>query len=281
MYMRRLLRFLIIIICAAVPAAALANYTVESVEGKVTVVRGDENTAAAAGMKLRANDKLNISPGAKIVIYNELTKELDTSTTAGHTDVTSLMFNARSQASSNNIISKASITPRSSGNTRQYTQGSVKRAMTAYDPEGASVNADPAQIALRIIRTLDGSIAAGNLPVAVQTDSVDNRRCGFTVTNPLNFPIYLNTLQLSRTQAGGVELSKLGQPTGCYVLLPGQTISRSQTEGLATDELHFLVIAHYQFDIDDVLAAIAGLRDKSIRTPEADDSLEVYIVPIN
>ncbi|MDE6300982.1 MAG: hypothetical protein K2M19_04640 [Muribaculaceae bacterium] len=280
MDIKKYIRLLMLVLVAMMPLAAAANYTVDSVEGKVTVSRGGNESEVTRGMKLNVNDRLTIAPGAKITIYNALTKELYTSTTAGRTDVTSLMFNARSQASSSNIISKARVTPRSSGNTRAYTQGSVKRALTLYDPEGASVNADPTQIAMQVWGVMNGTAVPRELTVEVKSDSAGTTGRGFTVSNPLPYPIYINALRLSRSKAGGVELSQLGQPTGCYVLLPGQSISRSQAEGIDPEEAHFLVITHYQFDVDEVLTALEGLRDKSIHGVPEDDSLEVYIAPV-
>lgn len=278
--MSKYIRIMILTLVALLPLTSAANYTVDSVEGKVTVNRDHTDIPATPGMELSANDKLNIAPGAKIIIYNALTKELYSSVSAGKTDVTSLMFKARTQASSNNILGKASVTPRSAGNTRQYTQGSVKRALSAYDPEGAAVNADPAQIALQITQVLTGASLPTPVPLEIKADSVGENGRTFTVTNTLPYPIYFNALKVSRSKAGAVELSQLGQPTGCYVLLPEQTITRTHAEDIEPAELHFLVITHYQFDVDEVLSSMAAIRNKSLRVSPMDDSLEVYIVSV-
>ncbi len=254
--------------------AANANYTVHSVEGSVTVVKGSTQTPATKGMKLAANDDLIISEGAKVEIYNAMTKEIYASSKAGRSSVMSVMMNARSSAknTASAINKHVRFNASAATNSRQYTEGSIKRSMLTFDPEGGNLTVDPGQMAVNVLGSMDSATPDSELPVPCAHSPLGERGLQFRIENTLDFPIYFNVL---KSAGNAVSLSELGQPTGCYVLLPGQALSREHLDGLAKDDKHFIVVAHCKFDVDDLIAAITELQTKPATKP--DETLPVYL----
>lgn len=131
--MKHFLLLLVMALCASF--AARAQYNIYKVEGQVSVIQGKESVEAKKGQSLKANDQLNISPGAKVEIYNSLTKEIYTSTKSGKTRVIDLMMAARQSAESTAgaVNSNIRLGAGAATNTRQYTEGSIKRAVLVAD----------------------------------------------------------------------------------------------------------------------------------------------------
>lgn len=267
-------KLLMTLLLGMMSIAVSANYTVHNVEGNVTVVKGSAQTTATKGMTLAANDELIISEGAKIEIHNAMTKEIYASSKAGRMSVMSVMMSARSSArnTASAVNKHMRFGASAATNSRQYTEGSIKRSMMAFDPEGGSLNVDPKMMAATIAGSMSTATSDSELPVPCAQSPLGESGLQFRIENTLDFPIYFNVLKAAGKD---VSLSELGQPTGCYVLLPGQALSREHLNGLAASEKHFLVVAHCKFDVDDLIAALSEL--KGAKTTQPDESLPVYL----
>lgn len=86
-------------------------------------------------------------------------------------------------------------------------------------------------------------------------------------------------LKVKDDSIAGISISELGQPSGSYVLLPSQTISREQLTPLPTDERHILIMTHFHFDIDKLIEQIESIT-KSNEAGIPDSSLKVYLSPL-
>ena len=274
MVFRKYIMTLILVLTAFV---ASANYTVHSVEGNVTVVKGSVESPVTKGMKLSANDDLIISEGAKIEIHNAMTKEIYASSKAGRASVMSVMMSARSSAgkTASAINKQVRFNPSPATNARQYTEGAIKRSMMAYDPEGGSLSVDPRQMAVNVLSALPATTATSELPVPCAQSPLGESGLQFRIENTVGFPIYFNVLKVAGTAPTEISLSELGQPTGCYVLLPGQALSREHPDGLDSNDRHFIVVAHCKFDVDDLISATG---ESNIRQElKVDQTLPVYL----
>ena len=191
-------KLIVLFIVGIVSLAANAAYTVHNVEGTVTVVKKTGEEPATKGMELSANETLVIGTNAKIEIYNSMTKEVYTSTTSGRTTVMDVMMNARKSAGKNlsAINSYVRFGSKERSNTRQYTEGSVKRAMQTYDPEGGSFTIEPRQLAEHVLAGVKAKKSTENVPVEVTHAPMGESGLEFRVVNTLSFPIYLNVLKL-------------------------------------------------------------------------------------
>lgn len=273
--------FLITLTCLACALCTWADYTVMSVEGKVMLLRGNEKVALVKNMALNANDELEISTGAKVEIHNTNTRENYTCSTRGTISVIDAVLRARSQASDNlgAVTSRMRLGAGKRTNTRSYTEGSIKRSMAAYDPEGGNLSLDPTQMANIIVAGLDRGLDSASLPVPVAQSPVGDSGLQFRIQNSFDFPIYINVLKVKGD--GAVELSELGQPTGCYVLLPGQALGREHAAGLNRADRHVLVLTHFKFDVDDVLSAIANPEGEPDGLPVDTDDVSLYLHSLN
>lgn len=272
MLLRKL--FLLLTLCLAA-VAAQAAYTVHNVTGNVTVAKKTGSVAVTKGMELTANETLVLEKNASVEIYNSATKDIYKAEGPARLSVMDVMMNARRSASSelSTMTKYIRFGPQERSNTRKYTEGSVKRSMQVYDPEGGNMTVDPHQLAVNIISGLNSKTAAHEIPVETNHAPMGETGLEFRVHNTLDFPVYLNVIKIDNKN--NVELSELGQPTGCYVLLPGQAISREHADGLDSSQRHVLVMTHCQFDIDDLLNSINELNASGEKlTP--DESLSVY-----
>lgn len=273
------LRKLVVMLTLALAAfAASAGYTVHNVEGDVTVAKKTGEVPAVKGMDLAANDNLVIGANGRIEIYNSMTKEVYSADTPGRLTVMDVMMGARKSSSANvsSINKYVRFGAQERSNTRKYTEGSVKRAMQVYDPEGGAMSVDPRQLAVNVLAGLKAGDTA-DVPVEVSHAPMGETGLQFRVRNTLDFPVYMNVIKVDKN--GSVDISELGQPTGCSVLLPRQAMSREHEDGLAPDSRHVLVITHCQWDIDELVSAINELK-ASGSAETADDTLPVYQITL-
>lgn len=134
-------KFLIAAIISLLANFCYAAYIVHNVEGNVLLEKKTEKIPVTKDMELNANDMLVIGENSKIEIYNSNTKEIYTSTEPGKLTAMSVMLNAQKSSSSElkNITSQIKLSPGDRSNTRQYTEGSVKRAIDVYGTDCDSV----------------------------------------------------------------------------------------------------------------------------------------------
>lgn len=266
---------------AAVPACRAA-YVVHSVRGNVLIVSSGSRVAAEAGMKVSPADNVVVPEGASIEILNDINNTIYSSTTSGEMSFTRLMLDAKALAADNsaNINSRLNFAGRTRGdkNKRVYSEtGMVKRSQSTFDPEASGISVDPGALA----RVIAGSIRKGECA----NDSTLGFTCtleprpAFTIENRLDSPVYFNVLLISEHSA---EISPLGLPSASFVLLPGQTLSRSQNQALGESGKHFIVATHYSYDVDALLDELA--KELSTQTDSQDGPelrLPVFIVSLN
>lgn len=258
-----------------------ANYTLNSFSGNVTVRQNGRTGDAQKGMTLTSADEITIAKGGTVEIYNASTKELFTSSTPGTNTVMGIMLDSRKKASNTvgSMNERWTVGKnKSEGNTRLYTEGLVKRTMTVYDPEARNFEVDPHQLAIHVYSALTSDRQPGKriFPTEVASSRLEDNGLGFSVTNTLKHPIYMNLIKINETAPDAVELSELGQPMWCYVILPGQTISRSQLEGLDKANSHLLIMTYCRFDIDNLIEQTNEFL-KSPPTESSDSTLPVFI----
>lgn len=261
--------------------SAVANYTLYSFSGNITLTKGGRNITPEKGMKVGAADEIVIGPGATVEIYNAATKEIFKSVGEGKTSVMGIMLDARKQSGNSMGAINDRWTMSKSGtpnNNRLYTEGLVKRSMHVYDPAAENREVDPHQLALHICSSMrtPGKLETVSFPTEVSSQHLEGGGLNFSVANSLAFPIYMNVLKVQETSLGAVELSELGQPLSCYVILPGQSISREQLHGLDGSESHILILTYCRFDIDRLIEeANTLLQMPPDQMPDAD--LPVYL----
>ncbi len=276
--MKHILTLILVVLITSLPT--FAKYELYSFEGNITIKQANHDVKPERGMELNASDKIDIPTGGIVKIYNTVTKEVFTSVSEGQNSVMGIMLDARKQ--SENTASAINDRMRfaakgQQGSTRLYTEGLVKRSMQVYDPEAQNLIVEPEVLALHIVKAITTPAEATiEFPTPMTHGPIGESGLNFKIENSLSFPIYLNVIKLNETQLGAIEISELGQPMGCYVLLPGQTISRQHFAGLSSTESHYLVMTHCRFDIDELIARVNKLlSEHSDRT--ADIHLPVYI----
>ncbi|MDE6134570.1 MAG: hypothetical protein K2F79_03240, partial [Muribaculaceae bacterium] len=153
--------------------------------------------------------------------------------------------------------------------TMYVENGKVTRALDTFDPDATDLRIDPEALARFILASAlndDFRPEAFLASFACPSDGF-----GFSLTNGNDEPIYINIVKASRKAEGGYDISPLGQPVGSYVLLPGQTIARSQPQIPESYEKHILIATHYFCAIDDLV--------ESLRKAAADPGTEGAPVP--
>ncbi|MDE5808014.1 MAG: hypothetical protein K2H76_07830 [Muribaculaceae bacterium] len=276
-------RILAILLLALSFGTAWAHYTLHTVVGDVKVESAGKTAAATKGQAVKATDYIIIPQGGKVEILNDLDKRVYTSIKPGKISVTKLMIEARGLASDNgaNVASRMSLGRKSpKGSEKVYVEkGMVRRSLATYDPEGDMMEMDAETLGRYVASSIkDGSFSSGEgAPVSITSQRLPEGGIGFKMENTLQFPVYFNIIKLRKGDNSGVEISPLGQPAGSYVVLPSQTLSREHFPAISEDEVHLLVMANCQYDVDKVIEEIIkGLDDPSL-TKDKSSSLPVYV----
>lgn len=280
----RLMQISFMLIGILVPSVAMGGYVVKGIKGDVKVVRSGGTQKLTVGSAVTAADVIEIGQGAEVEILNEISKTIYTSTKSGRTTVSRMMLDAKSKASDNlgnvnrHMRFGGSVTSKDS---RVYVEtGMVKRAMTSYDPDASGIEIDPESLGVWLARVICGKDIGKEFPVTVSTEksSCDIKK-EFSLSNTGDYPIYFNVFN---TCKGGeqieVEVSEFGQPSGCYVLLPGHAIDRRTMRECVAGEM-FIVGAPCPFDVDATLDAVnKNLHSEELEGPIVD--MPVYIKKI-
>lgn len=263
----RLAGFLMAIIVAllACPLAVEAAYVVHSVSGNVGLVAKGSTTPLKKGMSVGPSDVIDIPENGKLEIFNELDGKVYSSVKSGRFSVIRLMLDAKDQASDNAGNVKGQLALGKGENTiegRLYMEkGMVKRSQTVFGQDSENVDVDGRTLA----RYVASVVYTGNLdsrvelPVKIEHERGEGVGIKFRLVNDLDFPVYFNVLKITGSQAPVLEVSELGQPTGCYVVLPGQALSREQFAVPNSDTRHVLIMSHCKYDIGEVIDFIGDL----------------------
>ncbi len=264
--------------------SCMAKYTLYNFNGDLSISRNGRTIDLQKGMELSAFDMINISDGASIEIFNDQNSQIYKSKTSGSFSVTRIMIDAKGQASNhlegiNDKMRFGKSTDESS--TRVYAaKGMVSHALAVYDPEGNTIQVDPQILGTHIATTLRDttSIISSPFPATLTIGSITDGGRSFRLENSLNFPVYFNLIKIKDAKIGAIEISELGQPTGCYVVRPGQALSREQFAGLDTNAMHVLIMTHCYFDIDKVIETVGAIMsDPNHTANNADTTLPLYL----
>lgn len=259
---------------------AAADYVVHSVTGNVTRETRAGKVAVKKGDKLSPKDDIVIASGSRVEIFNTVSKEISGSSRIGTSSVMDIVLRADSKQNDTfgQIQKRVRFGGAAKTNARQYTEGSVTRSFESYDPSGAAFSLNAKEIAAHIVYGKQQEYR-DLAPVAGCTFSpVGEGGLQFKMVNTFDFPIYLNVVKY-KDGFQDAAISELGQPTGCYVLLPGQSILREHTRSLAPETQHLLVMAHCKFDIDELLSVLPDVAGSAALTPHDSDT-QIYLQPL-
>lgn len=279
---RTVFALLLTLLSGAVPCSA--GYIVHSVSGKVTITSSGKKSPAEAGRRIAPSDMVVIPEGAVIEILNDVNNIIYTSTTTGELSFNRLILDAKAHAADNsaNINSRLNFTGRrvSDRKNRVYSEtGMVKRTQSAFDPEASNMTVNPTALAHSIVSAVrQGAVNPDSTLIFSATSGPGQ---SFTLENPLESPVYFNVLRFGE---GSADISPLGLPSASFVLLPGQSLSRSQRSPVPEGERHIVVATHYSYDIDALLEALsvelsAGAGAQDAASPEL--NVPVFIASVN
>lgn len=280
--LKNILTALIIAISGVLPA--MARYTLYNHEGNVSVIRNGQRVALKKDMELSVLDVVVIGKGGVIEIFNDQNSQIYKSKSTGEFSVTRIIIDAKGQATSHleGINDKMRF-----GKSNDETQarvyaakGMVTHALEVFDPEGKDLQVDPMVLGRHIVTSISDTAAINDtpFPAILKKETAGEESRSFRIENTLNFPIYFNIVKVNDDNAGNIRISELGQPTGCYVVLPGQALSREQFAGFDSKSLHLLIMTHCYFDIDKVIENMSELITSGESASEdADISLPLYI----
>lgn len=274
---------LLFFLTAAVLSAA-ARYTIFSVGKNVQIKRNGAVLAADKGMEVKATDYIIIGKGGSIEILNSLNSMIFKCEQEGEFSVTRIMIDARDASETGaaaSIREKTRFTGSMGKSSNVYVEtGMVKRAMATYDSEGGNIQIEPISLSRHVVNALRKSKDEETaFPVEIGCGSA-NGGLQFHLVNTMEFPLYFNIIKITDRTLEQIEISELGQPTGCYVLLPGQAISREQFSGIDPAESHILIMTHCRFNIDDLMDGIDEVKKEKNAIAE-DGNLSVYFQRLN
>lgn len=257
--MRRIFLTLCILLCATL---LHAQYTVHSMTDGVQVKSGSTVSPAKVGTTLRGSDHVVIPAGGKVEVLNNGNKKIYTSTVTGEVSVFDLIMNANKSANNHakTVADRLNFgKSAASGNATVFKEtGMVTRSMAQYDPEALGVEMDAVTLGRYIAAKLVASdtLPDDNFPVAFTHSK--NTDCGleFRLVNSLEHPVYFNIIKVVRGDSIAVDISRLGQPEGSYVLLPQQAVSRQNFPKVAANEEHILIMAPCQYNVDAVIEEV-------------------------
>lgn len=241
--------------------AATAQYTLSAFTGKVSVKQGARTVAATADMRLGAFDLIVIGEGSSATVFDKASSKEYTYSKPGEISPNALIIAATKAAGSNlrNVHRNVGI---GKGGTEEegkmyVEKGKITLALEEYDPAGDSYMIDAKVLADFIANSLNSTVPdrlGDRMPVNVLT-AAEEGALHFQLENTTSEPLYINVIAIGDRPDGGrtIRISELGQPVGCYVILPNQGIMRNQSRGISAGERHLLVATHYYFSIDELL----------------------------
>lgn len=265
-------------------AAATAQYTLSSFTGDVKVKHAGKIAPAEKGMRIGAFDLIIIAEGAQAVVFDKASSSEYTRTTPGEISPNNLVIEAKKAAGSNlaNVHRNVGI---GKGNSEEegkmyVEKGKITLALEEYDPAGEEFMIDAKVLARHIVNSINSielSRLGDKFPVSLKCVSAEGA-LHFQLDNTTSEPLYINVIKIVTDDKGNrdIRISELGQPVGCYVILPDQAIMRSQTKGARECDRHILVATHYYFSIDELIENIAvNLAESATHRPALE--LPIYL----
>lgn len=284
--MNRFLSLLLLLISVAF--ASSAAYVVRGVEGTVKVIRQGTTIIPKPQAQLEPNDFVKIEKDARLDVLDTSTNKIYSLDTPKIDKLSRLIDRAKKGA--NNSLETLQSNVRISRNKRDngvvYAEkGKIKRSQEVFDPEGAHLEMDNDKLGEKLYEKLleisddsDGKSREKYPEYFVITQNSPKDGISFSVENTLDHPIYFNLFKINQS-TGSITISELGQPIGCYALLPSQGISREQSKGVDPNELHILIMTGFQFDIDNLINKLNALIDAKVQISNS-ENINFFILPV-
>lgn len=256
-----LIRLIALLLLLSGAADAMAHYRIFAVNGNVTIRHGMETKGALPGADVAPADLITIPEGGSIELLDTRDSKTYKVAKAGQYSPSSIIFEARRQSSEttaavnrNLRIGKGSKVDKS---TVYLAKGKVTRALQNYDPHSDTLQIDNKMLGHYVRKMLARTSMsdAGQFPVPVKSERTPEGALTLAVRNNVQFPLYFNVLRINPAE-DTVTLAEIGQPVGSYVLLPNQEIMRSQLADIDADSRYVVIMAHYYFEVDQLLDAI-------------------------
>lgn len=271
---------LLLPVVIALTAISANAYVIYSVSGNVKVSLGGKISQAVKGAVLKKSDLVSIPDGASISIMDETTQRIYISQESGNTSVQELISKSIKAA---NDAPQINGRERGTPGSRIYREkGMVTRSLNLFDTVAANIEIEPDTLAQLIAHVVyfecvnaDSTLNFVSAPI----DTISNNGgYGFKLYNPLETPIYFNVLKIVGVHNRIVEISKLGQPGGDYILPPGHTMMRTCGSTFPYGETHLVVACHYSFDIDALIDSLNKIiNDDTLIIEDSDPNLPVFI----
>lgn len=276
----------ILLLCFCVTASAAApRYIIFGVGKNVQIKRNGVTLVPEKGMEVRTSDFVILGKDGFIEILNSASSTVFKCDHEGEYTVTGIILNAEKANTAGavaNVLEKTRFFGEKGKSSEVYIEtGVVKRSMASYDSEGGNIQIDPKSLSYHVIDFLRRNklLDEQPFPIEIEHSSTDGG-LRFYLTNTMEFPVYFNIIKIVDPISEQIEISELGQPAGCYVLLPGQGLSREQFSGINPKESHILIMTHCHFNIDDLMDGIDEVKEE--HGPVIPDSdLSAYIKIIN
>lgn len=261
----RILRSAVVLTIAAASAfGAAAGFVIHDVKGQVTILKGNSSRAAVKGTAVLPSEQVDIPDGCSISIRNDVNGIIYTSTDTGRMHISRMMIHAKEASGNTRTVGRETRLGKNSGDSRVYVEkGMVKRSLSDYDPEASGLEIAPDVLAAAITRAVGGESMRPSLSPGVEIRPLaeaDSSGHGFELINNSEYPVYFNVLRVIKAPTSEAAISRLGQPSGCYVVLPHQTMRRCDSAMTPNpDELQMLVATGCQFDVDGLCEALGHL----------------------
>lgn len=260
----------------AVSPSVYAHFKVFSVKGEVLVKQSGKTEKAVEGADISPAAIIIIPDGGSVEILDTRDSKTYKSTTPGQHSPSNIIFEARKQSVGTvSAVNRNLKIGRSGSSTDRdkvvyLAKGKVTRTLENYDPASDTLQIDNEMLGRFVARQLSRpeSVNRQQFPVAIDSKQTPEGALQLSVRNTLAFPVYFNVLKIdSSDPSAPVRLSEIGQPVGCYVLLPNQVTTRIQLADIDPDSRHFVVMAHYYFEVDRMLDAVNEARDSQSDAP--------------
>lgn len=275
------IKLLILALAMTIQLAVAQHLRLHSATDGVTVLSGGKKTAATPGMTLKPVDALLIPEGGWAEVLNTSDNRIYKSVRFGQISVTKLIIEARQSATSkiDNLGSKLNLSKSTSASGKRIykEQGVVNRSLCVYDPEAGAVEMDIESLARYVASRLSGdTVEPTPEGLALDISEAGDKGCSVRVANSGTTPVYFNILSFASEPRPRVEISSIGQPDGCYVLLASQTMAREQLTPLTNDR-HFIVMTPCTFELDRLIEEVNRLLAEPGAEAGADDQLPVFM----
>ncbi|MDE6417092.1 MAG: hypothetical protein K2K68_08720 [Duncaniella sp.] len=279
-YMCAILRTFMVVVMLAVAIGASAHYKIFAVKGDVSLKHGRETGKAVVDAQVLPADVIIVGQDASVELLDTRDSKTYKVSKPGQYSPSSIVFEARRQSVETTSAVNRNLRIGKSGNPDKQVvylaKGKVTRALQNYDPHSDTLQIDNKMLGhyVKSMIAKAGALESQKFPVPVKSERTPDGGMKLRIANNIQFPLYFNVLRINPD--GTVSLAEIGQPVGSYVLLPNQELMRSQSRDIDEDNRYLVLMAHYYFEVDQLLEAINDSTEPAA-APSGD--LPVYLYP--